>query len=110
MMEHVAKQLKVDSLSLRMKNMYQKGNVTPAGQPLPYFNVPTIIDSLMTSSDYAKRVADVSDFNKNNRWKKRGLSITPIKWGVGWNGAYYNAIISIYNTDGSIAVSHGGQF
>ena len=34
--------------------------------------------------------------------------MTPIKWGVGWNGASYNCIIAIYASDGSVSVSHGG--
>jgi xanthine dehydrogenase/oxidase len=80
-MEHVAKYLKKDVLSVRILNLYKKGQITPHGQPLPYFNVDEIIENLTTTSDYMKRCNDVVSFNKANRWKKRGISMVPIKWG-----------------------------
>lgn len=108
MIEHVAKYLKADPLAIRQINLYKKGDVTPVGQPLPYFNVDQLIDQIKDSSDYLNRVNQVNDFNKNNRWKKKGLSLTPIKWGIGWTGGYYGCFISIYSSDGSVALSHGG--
>ena len=107
-MEHVAKFLKTDPLNVRQINLYKKGDITPAGQPLPYFNVDSLIDSLYVSSDYKSRLSQINEFNANNRWKKKGISLTPIKWGAGWNGGYYNANVSIYASDGSVSVSHAG--
>ena len=108
MIEHVANTLKIDSLEVRRFNLYKKGDTTPSGQPLPYFNIDSLIDSLSISSDYKSRLDQIDEFNANNRWKKKGISLTPIKWGVGWNGANYNANVSIYASDGSVSVSHGG--
>lgn len=106
--EHVAKYLNLDPLAVRTVNLYKKGDVTPHGQPLPYFNVDQIIPSLIKSSDYNNRLNDVLSYNQQNRWKKRGISLVPIKWGAGWNGGYYNTMVSIYNGDGSVAIAHGG--
>jgi xanthine dehydrogenase/oxidase len=108
MIEHVSKALKKDPLNLRRLNLYSKGDVTPTGEPLPYFNVDTLINQLVVTSDYENRLKAVNLFNAQNRWKKRGLSMTPVKWGVGWMGGYYNCSIAVYASDGSIAVSHGG--
>ena len=55
--------------------------MTPTGQPLPYFIVDELINELIVTSDYVNRLNSVNDFNKNNRWKKKGLSLTPIKYG-----------------------------
>jgi xanthine dehydrogenase molybdopterin-binding subunit B len=82
--------LNADPLKLRQLNLYKKGDTTPSGQPLPYFIVDELINDLIVSSDYVNRLNAVNDFNKNNRWKKKGISLTPIKWGVGWTGICKN--------------------
>ena len=79
MIENVAKYLNADPLKIRQLNLYKKGDVTPTGQPLPYFIVDELISSLIDSCDYQNRLNAVNDYNKNNRWKKKGISITPIK-------------------------------
>jgi xanthine dehydrogenase/oxidase len=107
-MEHVANYLGTDTVGLRQANMYKKNQVTPYGQPLPYFNADAIVSELLTTSDYANRLSQIDAYNQQNRWKKKGISLTPIKWGAGWNGGYYNALVSIYASDGSVAVCHGG--
>ena len=43
-----------------------------------------------------------------NRWRKRGISVVPLKFGLGWSGAPYTVLVSIYATDGTVAVTHGG--
>ena len=91
-MEHVAKYLNKDVLDVRILNLYKKGQITPHGQPLPYFNVDEIITNLTTTSAYEQRVNDVNNYNKANRWKKRGISLVPIKWG----GIYSKVTFSIF--------------
>ena len=78
--EHVAKYLNKQVLDVRVLNLYKKGQSTPHGQPLPYFNVDEIINNLTLSSDYTRRCDDIDSYNKANRWKKRGISMVPIKW------------------------------
>ena len=43
-----------------------------------------------------------------NRWKKKGLSMVPLKFGVSWQGVHYTAQVTIYYADGTIAISHAG--
>ena len=45
---------------------------------------------------------------QENRWKKKGLGIVPLKYGVRWLRCNYNVMVTIYNGDGTVAVSHGG--
>ena len=78
--------MNADPLKIRQLNLYKRGDTTPSGQPLPYFIVDELINQLIVTSDYANRLNGVADFNKNNRWKKKGISLTPIKWGVEWTG------------------------
>lgn len=43
-----------------------------------------------------------------NRWKKKGLSVVPMKFGIGWTGGNYTALVAIHGLDGSVSISHGG--
>jgi len=47
-------------------------------------------------------------FLQENRWKKKGLSVVPLKYGVPWNGQNYGVNIAVYSQDGTVAISHGG--
>jgi xanthine dehydrogenase molybdopterin-binding subunit B len=108
MIEHVASYLKLDPYDVRVANLYKKNDVTPIGQPLPYFNADIIMQQLRQTSEYDKRRDEIRAFNSQNRWKKRGISMTPIKWGLPLDGANYNCMISIYAADGSVSLTHGG--
>lgn len=57
--------------------------------------------------DFTKRQKEVDEFNKANRWRKRGIAVVPMKYPQGYVGAYH-ALVSIYQYDGTVAVSHGG--
>ena len=43
-----------------------------------------------------------------NRWKKRGLSMVPTKFGIYWENSPFNVFMTIYHADGTIAIEHGG--
>lgn len=107
-MEHVAKELKMSPLQVRQENMYTKEDMTIHNRPLNYFNVDRIIEDLRQSSEYDRRLNEVEKFNSENRWKKRGISIVPIKWAVASLNAFFTATVSIYAFDGSVSVEHGG--
>ncbi|XP_072526962.1 aldehyde oxidase 5 [Salminus brasiliensis] len=64
----------------------------------------------LEKSDYERRLLAVRQFNSSNRWRKRGTSIVPLKFGIGFSKGFYNqgaALVNIYK-DGSVLVSHGG--
>ncbi|XP_063399739.1 xanthine dehydrogenase/oxidase-like [Mytilus trossulus] len=107
-MEHVAKELNLDPTYLRTVNLYKKGQKTPLGGTLKYCNIIELVNDHETSSDFGKRQMIVEEFNKANRWKKKGLSIVPMKFALTYVGVHFNAIVNIYAGDGSISISHGG--
>ncbi|KAK7099077.1 hypothetical protein V1264_003269 [Littorina saxatilis] len=107
-MEHIAKSLKMDPVQVRMANMYEKGQVTANGMKLDYCNIRPIVQQLRLTSDFDSRKEKVLQFNKANRWKKQGISLIPTRFGLAWQGAYFSVLVSIYHSDGTIAIEHGG--
>lgn len=101
----------MDPYDLRLKNMYQRGDVTPFGQALSYCYMRDVWKYIEEKSDYRARVKKVEEFNKNNKWKKRGIYAIPVKYGSGYNLVMLEqaaAIVSIYSGDGSISINQGG--
>ena len=69
-----------------------------------------LVDELEADSDYRARRAAIAAFNATSPVLKRGLAITPVKFGISFNVAHLNqagALVHVY-TDGSILVNHGG--
>jgi xanthine dehydrogenase/oxidase len=67
----------------------------------------TIWAQLMQTSNYEARAALVLQFNAANQWKKRGISMVPVRWEAGWQGDHQSAMVNIY-PDGSVLVCHSG--
>ncbi|XP_071122788.1 uncharacterized protein [Mytilus edulis] len=107
-MEHIAKELQLDPTDVRVLNLYQKGQTTPHNRPLPYCNIRQLTTDLMTSAGVKQRQTSVQAFNQANRWKKKGLSVVPMKFEISYIYIHYNAIVNIYAWDGSISIAHGG--
>ena len=63
-MEHVAKTLGKTPEEVRVINLYQKGQITPYGQQLPYCSISSLWTQLITSSDFQTRSAAIQTFNK----------------------------------------------
>jgi len=97
--------------AVRERNLYDRGDVTPFGQPLSYCYMKDVWAYLKKVSCYETKVADVEKFNSENKWRKRGLSMVPVKYGSGYNLTMLEqaaAFVSIYQGDGSIMVHQGG--
>jgi len=107
MMEQIAKFLNKNPDDIKQLNFYNTGQMTPYRQKLLDFNVPTIWDQLKKSCDYDNRLNQVQQFNANNRWNKKGISLVPVKFGVYWSAIQMGALINVY-TDGTVSVSHSG--
>ena len=69
-----------------------------------------IFDDLKTKSNYKKRYSEIKKFNQKNKFKKKGIAITPVKFGISFTTIHLNqagALVHIY-TDGSVHMNHGG--
>src|SRR5690606_23974756 len=69
-----------------------------------------IISELEASSDYAARRQAILEFNRSSAVIRRGIALTPVKFGISFTLTAYNqagALVHIY-TDGSIHLNHGG--
>jgi len=111
-LDRVARFLKKDPAEIRKINFYGIGseNRTPYGKLVENNRLHVMFDRLMASSDYIKRRAETGSFNNMNRFIKKGLAITPVKFGISFTTAFLNqagALVNIYK-DGTVLVNHGG--
>ncbi|MGC1508201.1 xanthine dehydrogenase molybdopterin binding subunit [Ketobacter sp.] len=111
-LDDIARELKMDPLDVRMTNFYgtHDRNVTPYGQPVKDNVIHELVAELVETSDYRQRRRAVSDFNQSNTILKKGLYLTPVKFGISFNVKHFNqagALVHVY-TDGSVLVNHGG--
>ncbi|XP_037384165.1 xanthine dehydrogenase/oxidase isoform X1 [Talpa occidentalis] len=109
-MSEVAETCGLPAEEVRRKNMYKEGDVTHFNQKLEGFNLLRCWDECLANSQYQARRSEVEKFNKENCWKKRGLSIIPTKFGISFTVPFMNqagALIHVY-TDGSVLLTHGG--
>ncbi|XP_033625802.1 xanthine dehydrogenase/oxidase-like [Asterias rubens] len=109
-LSEIAIKLALDPLQLRVMNIYKEGEKTHYSQELKNWYMDRCWKQCVTSSDYANRRRDVDQFNSESRWKKRGLALTPTKFGVSFAVKFLNqagALVHIY-MDGSVLIAHGG--
>lgn len=109
-MEEVADRLGMPVEKFREINMYEVGGVTHFNQTLTDWHVPLMYKQVLEESGYAARREAITKFNKESKWRKRGLSIIPTKFGISFTALFLNqagALVHIYH-DGSILVAHGG--
>ena len=96
---------------VRQKNLLKLGDFTPWGQKLNYCYMEQVWDRLINTCDFWGRHKEIQEFNKNNRWKKRGICAMPLKYGMGFaaaSEAQGGALIDIYQADGSVLIHQGG--
>ena len=111
-MDDIARHLGKDPLAIRKINLYGKEerNVTHYDQTVEHNNLSEIIESLEESSDYQIRRKAITEFNANSPILKKGIALTPVKFGISFTVQHLNqagALIHVY-TDGTIHLSHGG--
>ena len=110
-MDAIAADLELDPLAVRKANLYGPGrDVTPYAMTVEDNVAPEIIAELEVRSDYAARRKAVDAFNARNRWLKKGIALTPVKFGISFTTSHLNqagALVQLY-ADGSVLLNHGG--
>ncbi len=110
-LDDIARDRGVDALDLRKAHFYSDGaQTTPYGQPVEAPLIGRIVEELEQSSDYRARRAAIDAFNRDSPVLRRGLALTPVKFGISFNVVHFNqagALVQIY-LDGSVRVNHGG--
>src|ERR1019366_610890 len=110
--DDIARHLGLDPLLVRQRNFYGTSdrNVTPYHMTVEDNIIPELVNALAESAAYSKRRAAVAALNAKNPWVKRGLALTPVKFGISFTLTHMNqagALVHVY-TDGSVMLNHGG--
>jgi len=108
--EKIAEKLKFDPVEVRAINAYSPGETTPYGAIVDEPCFPEIFMRLKEKCNYQKLREETDAFNQNNKYIKRGIAITPLKFGIAFTFTPLNqatSLIWLY-PDGSISMSHGG--
>jgi xanthine dehydrogenase large subunit len=109
--DEIAWALGVDPLDVRKRNLYGEGrDVTPYGMTVEDNILPALIDRCEGASEYRRRRREIRDFNGKSATLKRGIALTPVKFGISFTTTHLNqagALVHVYQ-DGSIHLNHGG--
>lgn len=103
--------LGLDPMDLRRRNFYRAGDTTPYGQPVRHAErIAQVWDQVVDEGDVRARQREIAAFNAAHRHVKRGLAVTPVKFGISFNLTAFNqagALVHVYK-DGSVLINHGG--
>ncbi|HOZ66080.1 MAG TPA: xanthine dehydrogenase molybdopterin binding subunit [Burkholderiaceae bacterium] len=116
--EQIAQKLGKDPLDVRQANLYQDPKVsgnpatltTQYGQQIEDWVGDKVMAQVEAESNYRQRKVLVDQFNKTNKYRKKGLALVPLKFGISFTATMLNqggALLNIY-MDGSVSVNHGG--
>ena len=119
-MDHIAHEVGRDPLLVRAANFYSSGGGAPTAeitwQTTPYhmevqdFVLDRLVPDLAGQCDYSRRRAAISDWNAKNEVLKKGIALTPVKFGISFTLTHLNqagALVHVYQ-DGSVHLNHGG--
>ncbi|MGI9238417.1 MAG: xanthine dehydrogenase molybdopterin binding subunit, partial [Woeseiaceae bacterium] len=111
-LDDIARALGKDPLEVRRRNFYGKNerNVTHYHQTLDDNIVDEIVAKLVANSDYEQRRQEIRAFNANSKVLRRGISMTPVKFGISFTNTLLNqagALVHVYK-DGTLQLNHGG--
>ncbi len=132
-MDHIAHDLGLDPVLVRQRNYYDADggglsaprpsgppedilkekdgrNLTPYGQEVRGFALHEMTEALLASADYHARRAAIRAWNARSSVLKRGIALTPVKFGISFTLTHLNqagALVHVYQ-DGSIQLNHGG--
>ena len=113
MLDRIARRLALPPETVRARNLYRgegETNTTHYGQPLGDNRLPMMWDALFGEARVVERRAEIAAWNATHAHVKRGLAITPVKFGISFTASFLNqagALVMVYR-DGSVQVNHGG--
>ncbi|KAL1490731.1 hypothetical protein ABEB36_013379 [Hypothenemus hampei] len=108
--QDIADYLKIDRVQVSEINLYQTGCSTPYNQILENCSINKCWNECINTSQFYMRRSQVEEYNRNNRYKKRGICLIPTKFGIAFGAKFLNqggALVNVY-MDGSVLVHHGG--
>jgi xanthine dehydrogenase large subunit len=110
-MSQAAQRLALPADVVRERNLYRDGDVTPYGEQVGEADrLQAIWSEVKTTSRFEERRAGIARFNATSPHRKRGVAITPVKFGISFTATFFNqggALVLVYR-DGSVQVNHGG--
>jgi len=111
-MDEIARHLALDPVTVRRANFYGPGrDTTPYEMTVEDFVADQLFDELERSSHYAARRAAIAEWNAGSPVIKRGIAMTPVKFGISFTATFYNqaaALVHVYYADGTVLLNHGG--
>ncbi|KAJ2950078.1 hypothetical protein O0L34_g11418 [Tuta absoluta] len=110
MIRDIASALNKTYEEIILLNLYREGYFTHYNQELTYCTLSRCLEECIETSDYWERKKNIEEFNRLNRWKKKGLALVPTKYGISFQTDVLmqaGALLLIYN-DGSVLLSIGG--
>jgi xanthine dehydrogenase large subunit len=110
--DDIARSLDLDPLEVRQCNFYgiDERNVTPYQQTIKDNIIHGLVDKLSRVSDYSARRAEIRESNARDPVLKRGIALTPVKFGISFTNTMLNqagALVHVYK-DGTVRLNHGG--
>ncbi len=110
--DRIARHLKMDAAEIRRRNFYGINDryLTHYDQKVEHNHLQMIYDRILDSSEYLKRRRDINEYNAIHDFKKKGMALTPVKFGISFTTSFLNqagALVNIYR-DGTVLVNHGG--
>jgi xanthine dehydrogenase large subunit len=110
--DEIARSLGRDPLDVRKANFYgvDERNVTPFGMRVEDNIAPPLVERLERTSRYRERREALTAWNRGSPVIKRGIALTPVKFGISFTATHYNqagALVHVYR-DGTVLLNHGG--
>jgi xanthine dehydrogenase molybdopterin binding subunit len=112
-MDRIARLLGLKPEVVRERNLYHgtgATNTTHYGEEIGDNRLQTLWGGLKKSSEFVRRRTEIAEWNKEHPHQKRGLAMTPVKFGISFTVTHLNqagAFVLIYQ-DGTVQVNHGG--
>ncbi|KAK7112653.1 uncharacterized protein [Littorina saxatilis] len=107
-LEHVANAVKKHPILVKEINLYEKDQKDITGQVLRYCTMRQVWDKLKTEAEVPRRMDEIEAYNRANTWKKRGITMAAVKYGMMLMDHGMPLLLSVYAGDGTVTVVQGG--